>query len=91
MAILSNNTGVGVGFSDPRYWNNTSSHDRYYEEMRRQQYMAMQQQQMAYDPYRQLHAGGVTDQQIQEGKKPAPMPTLEPDYISNKKLLLLEK
>ncbi len=88
MAILtSNNTS---GYYDPRYWGSRSEYEheqrRRYEEMERQRYAAMQQQ--AYDPYRQMQ-GQLTDQQIQEGKKPKPMPT--PEYLKNDKLLLLEK
>lgn len=59
---------------------------RYREQMERQR-MYMAQQQQAYDPYRQMQ-GQITDQQIQEGQKPKPMPT--PEYLKNDKLLLLE-
>lgn len=79
------------------YFNDVYDGQRYYaeqqrrhmEELRRQQYMAMQQQN--YDPYRQMHPGGVTEQQIQEGKKPAPIPKSEPAFLNNTKLLLLGK
>ncbi len=89
MAILtSNNTS---GYYDPRYWGSQTEYEheqrRRYEEMERQRYEAMRQQQ-AYDPYRQMQ-GQVTDQQIQEGKKPKAAPT--PEYLKNDKLLLLEK
>lgn len=85
MAILtSSNTS---GFYDPRYWDQDDYERRRYQEMERQRYEAMRQQQ-AYDPYRQMQ-GRVTDQQIQEGQKPKPMPT--PEYLKNEKLLLLEK
>ena len=88
MAILTSTAnGYFDSYGGQRYYEEQER--RYMEELRRQQHMAMQAQQ--YDPYRQIHPGGITDQQIQEGKKPAPMPTLEPDYISNKKLLLLDK
>lgn len=88
MAFLtSSNTS---GFYDPRYWDGQTAyeheHRRRYEEMERQRYAAMQQQ--AYDPYRQMQ-GQLTDQQIQEGKKPKAAPT--PEYLKNDKLLLLEK
>jgi len=79
------------GFYDPRYWGSQAEYEheqrRRYEEMERQRYEAMRQQQ-AYDPYRQMQ-GQLTDQQIQEGQKPKPVPT--PEYLKNDKLLLLEK
>lgn len=79
---------IASGWSDPyagqRYY---EEQDRRYREMaERQRYEAMRQQQ-AYDPYRQMQ-GQVTDQQIQEGKKPKAAPT--PEYLKNDKLLLLE-
>lgn len=79
---------IASGWSDPyagqRYY---EEQDRRYREMaERQRYEAMRQQQ-AYNPYTDTY-GGVTAQQIQEGKKPKPMPT--PEYLDNKKLLLLE-
>lgn len=89
ISILSNNTNTAIGYADPRNWEQQSMHERYIEEVRRQQYMAMQQQN--YDPYRQMHPGGITDQQIQESRKPASMPKSEPAFLNNTKLLLLEK
>jgi len=59
---------------------------RYREEMERQRHAAMQQQ-AYYNPNTDTYMGGVTAQQIQEGVKPKPAPT--PEYMTNKKLLLL--
>ena len=90
MAILtSSNTS---GYNDPRYWGSQTTYEqerryREYMEIERQR-MYMTAQQQAYDPYRQMQ-GQLTDQQIQEGQKPKPMPT--PEYLKNDKLLLLEK
>ena len=90
MAILTNSNTSG--FYDPRYWDGQTAYEheqerRRFQEMERQRYEAMRQQQ-AYDPYRQMQ-GQLTDQQIQEGKKPKAAPP--PEYLKNDKLLLLEK
>lgn len=88
MAILTSTAnGYFDSYGGQRYYEEQER--RYREEMLRQQHRAMQAQQ--YDPYRQIHPGGITDQQIQEGKAPKPTPQSEPDFMSNKKLLLLEK
>lgn len=87
MAILTSTAnGYFDSYGGQRYYEEQER--RYREEMLRRQYMGMQQQ--MYNPSTDTY-GGVTAEQIQQSKKPAPMPTLEPDYISNKKLLLLEK
>ncbi len=81
-------------------WNDPYAGQRYYEEqerryretIERQRYAAMQQAQ--YNPYTDTY-GGVTAQQIQEGKAEKPKAKKAegfhtPEYLDNKKLLLLE-
>ncbi len=80
-------------------WNDPYAGQRYYEEqerryretIERQRYAAMQQQ-AQYNPYTDTY-GGVTAQQIQEGKaeKPTAIKAATPEYLKNDKLLLLEK
>ena len=85
-SLTSTANGYFDSYGGQRYYEEQQR--RYREEMLRQQHRAMQAQN--YNPYTDTY-GGVTAQQIQEGKAPKPTPQSEPDFISNKKLLLLEK
>jgi hypothetical protein len=87
--------GSTSGWYDPRYWDQQTAYEheqrRRYEEAERQRYAAMQQ--AYYNPNTDTYMGGVTGQQIQEGKQPKPLPSKvmpTPEYIDNKTLLLLE-
>lgn len=86
MAVITSTNGYFDSYGGQRYYEEQER--RYREEMLRQQYKAMQAQN--YNPYTDTY-GGVTAQQIAEGKAPKPEPQSEPDFMSNKKLLLLEK
>lgn len=90
MAVLtsSNTSGVYDAYATQRYYEEQER--RYRETIDRQRYAAMQQAQ--YNPYTDTY-GGVTAQQIQEGKaeKPTAIKAATPEYLKNDKLLLLEK
>lgn len=83
MAIIGNTTGYNDAYDGQRYY--AEQERRYREEMERQRYAAMQN---AYcintDTY-----GGMTAQQMQETKPAKKVGKVEPDYLSNQKLLLL--
>lgn len=75
------------GYYDPRYWDKQDAHEqerRYREELERQRYAAMQAYCINTDTY-----GGMTAQQMQEAKPVNKVGKVEPDYLSNQKLLLL--